>query len=268
MVPHVSIWRRCHLFTSTTLEVTCSGSARTLDQAYPWTNLHTMAPNVFPWQCHESVNSFSYWKQTSSSIRLTGSAGIDRPWKVPVSLDDWENLNRHHPTIKFTASWSAEEVTFLDTRVYMRGGLVGTDLHVKPTDTHQYLRMDSCHLYHSKTSIPYSQALHLRRICSEEEHLLKWTRELKKTSTETGVLRAATEWWDSSSARNIEGKLFAITTEPGQACSNTAGGHIPSNFTIFSIDHQAPLTNPTDLREATGCIPASPLNSLSTTEES
>ena len=89
----------------------------------------------------------------------------------------------------------------------MRGGLVGTDLHVKPTDKHQYLRMDSCHLYHSKTSIPYSQALRLRRICSEEEHLLKWTRELKKTSTETGILRAATEWWDSSSARYIEGKI-------------------------------------------------------------
>ena len=27
-----------------------------------------------------------------------------------------ENLNRHHSTIKFTASWSDEEVTFLDTR--------------------------------------------------------------------------------------------------------------------------------------------------------
>ena len=80
-----------------------------------------------------------------------------------------------------------------------------------------------------------------------------------KRSTETGVLRAATKWRDPSSARFIDGKLFAITTEPRQACSNTAGGHIPSNFTIFSIDHQAPLTNPTDLGEATGCIPASPL---------
>ena len=55
-----------------------------------------------------------------------------------------------------------------------------TDLHVKPTDTHQYLRMDSCHPHHSKTSIPYSQALRLRQICLEEEHLSKWTHELKK----------------------------------------------------------------------------------------
>ena len=54
------------------------------------------------------------------------------------------------------------------------------DLHVKPTDKHQYLQMDSCHPQHCKTSIPYSQALRLRRICSEDEHLQKWTHKLKK----------------------------------------------------------------------------------------
>ena len=84
-----------------------------------------------------------------------------------------ENLNRHHTTIKFTATWSAEEVIFLDTRVYLREGRIETDLHVKPMDTHQFLRMNSCHPQHCKTAIPYSQALRLGRICSEEENLLK-----------------------------------------------------------------------------------------------
>jgi len=42
-----------------------------------------------------------------------------------------------------------------------------TDLYVKPTDTHQYLEASSCHVYHSKIAIPYSQALRLNRICSE-----------------------------------------------------------------------------------------------------
>ena len=91
-----------------------------------------------------------------------------------------ENINRHQPTIKFTALRSAEEMTFLDMRVYLRDGQIGTDLHVKPTDTHQYLRMDSCHPQRCKSSIPYSQVLRFQRICSEDEHLQKWTSELKK----------------------------------------------------------------------------------------
>ena len=31
-----------------------------------------------------------------------------------------ENLNHHYTTIQFTASWSVDEVTFLDTRLYLR----------------------------------------------------------------------------------------------------------------------------------------------------
>ena len=56
-----------------------------------------------------------------------------------------DKLNHFHGMIKFTANWSTEEVVFLDTRVYLRNGLVKTDLHTIPTDTHQYLRKDSYH---------------------------------------------------------------------------------------------------------------------------
>ena len=92
-----------------------------------------------------------------------------------------ESLNRHHATIKFTATWSAEKVTFLDTTVYLKeDGLIGTNLYVKPTDKHQYHRMDSCHPKHCKASIPFSQALRLRRICSEDRIYQQRTRELKQ----------------------------------------------------------------------------------------
>ena len=33
-------------------------------------------------------------------------------------------LNYHHPTIKFTALWLAEQVTFLDTMVYIKDGQI------------------------------------------------------------------------------------------------------------------------------------------------
>ena len=52
-------------------------------------------------------------------------------------------------------------------------------MYVKPTDTHQYLHASSCHVYHSKKSIPYSQALRLNRICSETSFFDKRCNELE-----------------------------------------------------------------------------------------
>ena len=43
-----------------------------------------------------------------------------------------------------------------------------TDLLCKPTDTNQFLHRKSCHPWHTKKAIPYSQALRYRRICSED----------------------------------------------------------------------------------------------------
>ena len=95
-----------------------------------------------------------------------------------------EFLNCYHPTIKFTANYSREEINFLDVLVRKKNSQIATDLYIKPTDTHQYLHVSSYHVYHSKKSIPYSQALRLNRICSENSlydnhcnELEVWLRE-------------------------------------------------------------------------------------------
>ena len=75
-------------------------------------------------------------------------------------------INQFHPTIKFTAEYSSNGVTFLDTIVIIDGNTIHTDLYTKPTDTHQYLSPESCRPRHCTSSIPYSQSLRLRRICS------------------------------------------------------------------------------------------------------
>ena len=97
-----------------------------------------------------------------------------------------ETLNSYHTTIKFTTTWSSEEIIFLDTRVYVKNGQLKTDLHVKPTDMHQYLHADSCHPRHCKTAIHVSQTLRLRRICSEQDNLQKQCQELKHHLTNRG----------------------------------------------------------------------------------
>ena len=80
--------------------------------------------------------------------------------------------NNLHCFIKFKAEWSAKSVSFLDTKVSVNNeGCFTTDLHMKLTDTHQYLHRDTCncHPSHCKQSISYSQALRIQRICSRTE---------------------------------------------------------------------------------------------------
>ncbi len=89
-----------------------------------------------------------------------------------------EEINSFHPSIKFTAEWS-REISFLDTTVILDGNNIHTDLYTKPTDTHQYLSPRSCHPRHCTSSIPYSQSLRLRRICSRDEDFQTRSKELK-----------------------------------------------------------------------------------------
>ena len=95
-------------------------------------------------------------------------------------------LNAEHPSIKFTADISDSQINFLDVKVSRKGDKLETDLYVKPTDTHQYLDATSCHPDHCKTSIPYSQALRLNRICSEPELLDKRCDDLEKCLLKRG----------------------------------------------------------------------------------
>ena len=95
-------------------------------------------------------------------------------------------LNKKHPTIKFTAEWSKTQIHFLDVTVYLENGNIKTDLYAKPTDTHQYLHSSSCHPYHCKKGIPYSQTLRLNRICSDSRSFDRRCNDLERWLLERG----------------------------------------------------------------------------------
>ena len=80
-----------------------------------------------------------------------------------------EEFNKFHPNIKFKHEVSEENVTFLDLNVKLSNGSISTGLHIKPTDRHQYLHFSSAHPDHTKSSIIYSQALRVSRVCSFED---------------------------------------------------------------------------------------------------
>ena len=93
--------------------------------------------------------------------------------------DFTDTLNNTHPTIKFTTEQSKKSIHFLDVTISINNdNALSTDLYIKPTDTHQYLLSTSAHPKHTKQSIPYSLALRLRRICSEDETFKYRTRQL------------------------------------------------------------------------------------------
>ena len=61
-----------------------------------------------------------------------------------------EEANSFHPTIKFTAEISENEITFLDTVVFkgerfIKESILDTKTHYKPTETFQYTHFTSCH---------------------------------------------------------------------------------------------------------------------------
>ena len=87
-------------------------------------------------------------------------------------------LNRYHPSIKFISKYSRERIDFLDVEIIKEGNRLLTDVFVKTTDTHQYLHATSCHAYHLKKSIPYSQALRFNRICSKKQFFDKRCNDL------------------------------------------------------------------------------------------
>ena len=78
-------------------------------------------------------------------------------------------VNGFHHALKFTWVISETCVSFLDISVSINGDALATSVSYKPTDSHSYLLFSSSHPNHTKQSIPYSQVLHLRRLCSDDK---------------------------------------------------------------------------------------------------
>ena len=74
-----------------------------------------------------------------------------------------------HPQINFEFTHSATSVNFLDCKISRNSSnQLSTDLYTKPTDTGQYLQFSSNHDPSTFRSIAYSQALRIKRICSDQ----------------------------------------------------------------------------------------------------
>ena len=74
---------------------------------------------------------------------------------------------------------SFSKINFLDVTVSKNNNKLSTDLYTKETDKYQYLHAKSCHRSCMKRTIPYGQAVRIKRICSNENVLKERLTQLE-----------------------------------------------------------------------------------------
>ena len=81
-----------------------------------------------------------------------------------------EFISNFHPALQFTHTITEDgDLPFLNINLSISEERITISVHYKPTDTHSYilyLHHSSSHPLHCKKSIPYSQLLQIRRLCS------------------------------------------------------------------------------------------------------
>ena len=90
-----------------------------------------------------------------------------------------QKRDQFYSNLNFTYESSKKEITFLGCKVNLFENKLTTDLHVKPTYTHQYLDYTFLHSEYTKKSIVYGQMLRLHWICSFETNFVKCKNEMK-----------------------------------------------------------------------------------------
>lgn len=98
-----------------------------------------------------------------------------------------QEINSFHETIKYTGEASRDLINFLDVQIYTDSeGFIHTRPYSKPTDAHIYLDFGSYHPNKQKESIPFSQAVRLRRICSDIHDFDTATKQMAGFFTNRG----------------------------------------------------------------------------------
>ena len=137
-------------------------------------------------------------------------------------IDFIRKLSQKHPSIKFEYHISNKAVDFLDTTVYIdENNKLQTKLYRKPTDRQNYLHRESEHPTNLKINIPYSQALHIKRICSTIEEFDKSCDTLKEKFIQRGyseseVVRQIKRAKDIPRESTLRKRKYFGSLEPNQ----------------------------------------------------
>ena len=110
-------------------------------------------------------------------------------WTKPESeLESFKSeINKKHHSIKFDFKFSKKKIEFLDFLVYKdHNNHLQTTLYKKPIDRKSYPHAKSAHPLSLKKSIPYRQALRIKRVCSIFDEYKKHSNGFVKRFVEKG----------------------------------------------------------------------------------
>ena len=140
--------------------------------------LHQVVANHYL-DCFEKMFLYTYFLQPFMYVRYIDDCFLMWHHGLDELHSFVEHLNSQEPTtcIKFTVEVSGKEIPFLDVKVKKVEDRIVTDLVTKTTDSHDYLLFSSAHPHRCKNSIPYSQFLRIKRICSEIKDFDKHVEE-------------------------------------------------------------------------------------------
>ena len=125
-----------------------------------------------------------------------------------------EQTNTFHPTIKFTAEISENEIIFLDTVVFkgerfIKESIPDIKTHYKPTETFQYTHFTSCHPPGVKRGFIKGEAIRLLRTNSSKTTFEKCLTNFKRRLEARGYPK-----------NYIESSLSEVTFDSRQSALN------------------------------------------------
>ena len=101
--------------------------------------------------------------------------------------NSFNEINKKHPFIKFDQKYSKSKIEFLDVLVYKdEQQKLKTTLFKKNTNRQSYRHAKSDHPVSLKKSIPYSQILRVKRICSTNSEFERNCKVLQEQFTKRG----------------------------------------------------------------------------------
>ena len=124
-------------------------------------------------------------------------------------------------------------------------------VYTKPTDTYQYLHQKSCHPSHCKNGIAYSQALRLRRVCSQHTDYLRHTEELKGYLVDRGYNEKTVQQRIDKATRVDRDSLFTLHQKVNKHTVPLVINFHPDlpNLTRVLHDHQCVVHTSPRLKE-------------------